>query len=75
MKKKQYTRGKHPHSQENLALSEGRPCLYSSPKKKRNISMTEEGWEDLKILAKNLGYPSVSEFLEKISRGQVKISA
>ena len=75
MSKKIYTRGQHPHSRANLALSEGRPRLYSEQKKNRTVSLTQQGWENLKLLAKNLGYSSVSDFLEKVGRGQVKVSA
>jgi hypothetical protein len=72
---KKYKLGEHPHSKANLTYHEGRPLLYSEPKKNRTLCLTEEGWGELKLLAKELGYSSVSEFVEKIARRQVKISA
>ncbi len=75
MSKKKYTRGEHPHSKANLSFSEGRPCLYSEPKKNRTVCLTQRGWDELKLLARNLGYSSVSDFMEKVARGQIKISA
>jgi hypothetical protein len=72
---KKYKLGEHPHSKANLTYHEGRPRLYSEPKKNRTLCLTEQGWGELKLLAKELGYSSVSDFVEKIARRQVKISA
>ena len=72
---KKYAPGHHPHSQANLTYHEGRPLAFGAQKKKRNLTVTEEGWEGLKSIIKEVGCSSVSEFLEKVGRGQVKISA
>ncbi len=79
MEKKQtkYARGKHPNSLASLKKSShsGRPCQFNAPKKTRSITMTDEGWEGVKLAAKENGFKTLSEFLERVGRGEVKISA
>jgi hypothetical protein len=75
MTQEKYAPGQHPNSQANLTYHEGRPKVFGVQKKKRNLSITEEGWEGLQPIIKELGCSSVSEFLEKVGRGQVKVSA
>ena len=75
MARKIYAPGHHPHSQANLTYHEGRPKAFGAQKKKRNLTVTEEGWEGLQPIILELGCESVSEFLEKVGRGQVKILA
>lgn len=64
------TRGTHPNSIGNLR-HDGRPSsedVYGEPKRRRNISVTETGWEKASAKAKSLGYNSVSQFLEEWGR-------
>lgn len=75
MAKTRFKPGEHPNSQANLTYHEGRPLSFGVEKKKRNLTVTEEGWEGLQSVVKDLGCESVSEFLEKVGRGQVKVSA
>jgi hypothetical protein len=73
MPKKIYDKGKHPNSLANLTYHEGRPKLFDEGKKRRNLSVTEKGWNGLKSVADELGCSSVSDFLEKLGRGEVKV--
>ena len=75
MKSQKYSPGEHPKSRANLTYHEGRPLIFGKPKKKHGITVTDEGWEGVKDVVKELGCKSVSEFLEKVGRKQVKISA
>lgn len=72
-KKSEYSSGKNPKSLENL-IHEGRPSgeqVYGEPKKKRTLTVTESGWQGLIKASKADGCTSVSEYLEKIGRGQI----
>ena len=75
MAEKKYRQGQHPNSKANLTYHHGRPQTFGVQKKKRNLTVTEEGWEGLMPIIEELGCKSVSEFLEKVGRGQVKVSA
>lgn len=69
-------RGTNPKSLENL-IHEGRPSgeeVYGEPKKKRTLTVTESGWQGAVKAAKAAGCSSVSEYLEKLGRGQVSTS-
>ncbi len=73
-----YARGKHPNTLASLKESNhygGRPRQFDGQKKSRSWSMTDEGWQGMKEAAKKYGYKSLSEFLEKMGRGEIKISA
>ncbi len=75
-KKPLYGQGKHPNTLANL-IHEGRPSseeVYGEPKKKRTLTVTESGWENIREIAKNSGCNSVSDLLEKIARGQISLS-
>lgn len=72
-----YAPGKNPESIKNL-IHEGRPSgedLYGEPKKKRTLTITESGWQGITGAAKEAGCRSVSEYLEMLGRGQVKLPA
>ena len=74
MKRKKHDgRGKHPNSLDNLTYNGGRPKHYDSSKKTRTVTVTEEGWLGLDQLAKQHGFSSRSELLEKLGRGIVKL--
>jgi hypothetical protein len=75
MANKNYSPGRHPNTLANLTYHEGRPTIFDSPKKRRNVSVTEEGWKGLQPLMEETGCKSVSDLLEKLGRGLVKISA
>ena len=77
MSEAKYPKGKHPNSLANLKTGiGGRPKIFESEgKRQRSISITDTGWEGIKLAAKESGCKSVSEFLEKWGRGEVKISA
>ncbi len=74
-KEEKYGRGKHPNSLANLTSHKGRPRSFDTPKKKRNIYVTQEGWEGLNPVLQEAGCKSVSELLEKLGRGWIKVSA
>jgi type II secretory pathway component PulK len=63
------TRGTHPNSLQNLT-HQGRPLDYDEPKKTRRLSITETGWDSAQKLIRSMGM-SVSEFVEKLGRGQL----
>jgi hypothetical protein len=65
-------RGKHPNSLANLT-HDGRPQNWGEGKKKRNLTVTETGWQGVQAIAKEMNL-SISELLEKIGRGEFKIS-
>lgn len=71
-----YGQGKHPNTLANL-IHEGRPSseeVYGEPKKKRTLTVTESGWENIREIAKTSGCSSVSDLLERIARGQISLS-
>jgi hypothetical protein len=65
----------HPNSLANLTYREGRPTIFGTKKKQRTITVTEEGWEGARQAAEAAGFTSISEFLEKWGRGEVRVSA
>jgi hypothetical protein len=75
MKTKKYPQGHNPKSRANLTYHEGRPLTLAKRKKQHGITVTEEGWKGVKDVVKELGCSSVSEFLEKVGRDEVKVSA
>lgn len=64
-----YTRGKNPNSYRG-----GRPKSYSEEKKRRMISVTESGWEGATQVIEEVGCSSISEFLERLGRGEIRIA-
>ena len=62
----------NPKSLLNLKPGERKP-RYSEAKKKRNLSVTDTGWEKAKESIKEELGISVSELLEQIGRGKYKI--
>ena len=76
-KEVKYAKGRHPNSLASLKKSphSGRPRQFDGQKKSRSLSMTDEGWQGMKEAAKQYGYKSLSEFLEKWGRGEIKVSA
>jgi hypothetical protein len=70
-----YSPGEHPNSQANLVYHEGRPKVFGTKKLKRNLTVTETGWLGLQPIIQQVGCNSVSEFLEKVGRGELKVSA
>lgn len=62
----------NPNSLKNLT-HEGRPPAFDEPKKKRYPSVTDTGWEGSQVAAQALGYSGVSELLENLGRGKLKI--
>ncbi len=71
-KKSSYQRGEHPNSLANLTHS-GRPKAYGAAKKQRYLSITEEGWNGAKDVAKETDCTSVSDLIEKLGRRELKI--
>lgn len=68
--------GKNPNSLKNL-IHEGRPSseqVYGEPKKQRTLTVTDSGWQGAVAAIKAAGYSSISEYLEKIGRGQEMLS-
>ena len=73
MSNQKYSQGQHPNSLSNLTYREGRKRDFAQRKKTRGVSLTDEGWENMKLLASKHGCSSVSDFLEKIARGIMKV--
>jgi len=76
-RKSEYAPGKNPNSLDNLIHS-GRPSgeeIYGETKKKRTLTVTESGWQGVVRAARAAGCTSVSEYMEKIGRGHVGLSA
>ena len=67
-------RGKHPNSLANLQLGGGK-STFAEPKKVHQVTVTSEGWQGLRQLAKATGHKSISELLEKLGREGVKAIA
>lgn len=65
--KSQYSRGEHPRSQENL---QSRVPFYEESKRRREVLVTQTGWDGFKAIAKELKL-SASELVERIGRGIV----
>lgn len=72
MEKKSEARGKHPNSLQNLELGRRKP-KYEQSKKQRSVSLTDAGWSKCREEIKSTLGLSVSEFLEQIGRGEIKI--
>jgi hypothetical protein len=64
----------NPNSLANLTYREGRPAIFGVKKKQRTITVTEEGWEGARQAIEAAGCNSVSDFLEKLGRGEVRIA-
>ena len=64
----------HPNSIANLTYREGRPHIFGTKKKTHTISVTEEGWNGITQAAKASGCSSISEFIELLGRGELKVS-
>ncbi len=67
-------RGKHPNSLANLQLGGGK-SVFPEAKKVHQVTVTPEGWQGLRQLAKATGHKSISELLEKLGREGVKALA
>jgi hypothetical protein len=65
------SRGKHPHSLQNLTHT-GRPPEYDEPKSGHRVTVTKTGWDSAQKLIRSMGM-SVSEFLEQLGRGNVLV--
>ena len=64
----------HPNSLKNLELGHGKnKPKYGNRKKQRSVTVTEEGWAKLKELLKTEYDLSVSEAIEQIGRGKLKL--
>ena len=76
MTKTNYARGENPNSLANLKPGYGtKPRGFNSEeKKRRNLSVTETGWKGTQLTAREYGCKSVSEFLEKLGRGEIDLS-
>ncbi|MBW4699946.1 MAG: hypothetical protein KME03_19010 [Aphanocapsa lilacina HA4352-LM1] len=60
-------RGRNPNSLKNLQC--GRTLrTYGEPKVDRRVSVTATGWQGIRSVVQELGYSSVSEFLEEVGR-------
>jgi hypothetical protein len=72
-KEKKYKPGEHPKSLANL-VHNGRPPAYGTEKKQRYLTITEEGWEGAQAVVKEAGCTSMSDLIEKLGRGHLKIT-
>lgn len=72
MQEKKIKPGKHPNSLQNLKLG-GNKLRYEQPKKRRSISLTDDGWEMCRQLSKQNFGLSVSEFMEQLARGEIDL--
>lgn len=62
----------NPKSLANLR-NDGRTPDYDEPKKKRELTVTDTGWNSAKEIIKTAGFSSVSQFLEELGRGNAAI--
>lgn len=62
----------HPNSLKNL-IHHGRPLAVGEPKKTRQLTVSETGWEGALSVAEQLGCTGVSDLLEKIGRLQLAV--
>lgn len=67
-----HNRGKHPNSISNLVP--GSKASYGQRKKRRAFSMTDDGWDKISEIARELGCKSASDLCEKIARGQIELN-
>lgn len=67
-----YKPGENPKSLKNLE-KRGRTPVYDEHKKRREVIVTETGWEGFKQLAKDVGL-SASELIERLGRGTVQLA-
>ena len=66
------TRGKYKGRKENPPNPDGRPQLYQEPKKRRHLTVTQAGWEEVQAIAEQYDL-SVSEMLERLARGEFEL--
>jgi hypothetical protein len=62
----------NPRSLENLR-HEGRPPAFEEEKKRRTLTVTDSGWEGTMSVAKTLDCRGISELIELIGRGQLRV--
>ena len=76
MSKSQYSPGQNPKSLANLNLGRGKKPrgFGNEDKKQRSLSVTDTGWQGMKLLSKRYGCKSVSEFMEKAGRGLLDLN-
>lgn len=73
-KESKLTRAKiNPRSLENLR-HEGRPPAFEEEKKRRTLTVTDSGWEGAMSVAKTLDCRGISELIELIGRGQLRVT-
>jgi hypothetical protein len=64
----------HPNSLANLKPNrEGSKPRYGEKKKRRNVLVTDPGWEEVKAIAKEKFGLSISELVEQIGRGKFEV--
>ena len=68
-----YSVGQHPNSIANLTYNGGRPATYGEVKKRRELTVTQEGWEGMQEVVKEAGCSSVSDLIEKLGRRQWRV--
>jgi len=75
MSKSEYSQGQNPKSLANLKLGRGKKPrgFEQEDKKQRSVSVTDTGWQGIKLLSKRYGCKSVSEFMEKAGRGMLSL--
>ena len=66
------TRGKYKGRKDNPPNPDGRPWVYEEPKKRRNLTVTQTGWDEVQEIAKTYNM-SVSELLERLARGEFEL--
>jgi hypothetical protein len=69
-KKSDYKPGENPVSLENLST---RKPTYGEKKKRREISVTDEGWNAARAAATKAGFASLSDVIELWGRGLVEV--
>jgi len=60
----------HPNSLANLNRN-GRSKAFDSEKKKRYLTVTEDGWRGAVKTAESMGCSGISDLLEKLGRGNL----
>jgi hypothetical protein len=69
-----YPQGKNPHSLQNLTYKGGRPTEFNESKEPHTVTITPSGWQGLKELVEQQGCSSISDFLDRLGRGEFSLS-
>lgn len=71
----EYRRGQNPESLKNLTREgAGRHRAYDEEKKTRTLTVTQTGWDGAQAASNAAGCTGISDMLEKLGRGELRLS-